>query len=78
MAKTRRDIMSIWKTLRQEKPKNFHNLFILTKSNRIIRGFYCSEDKNFYRRDGWVKPVKYKRWCYEEDLINQVLMEIKK
>ena len=70
--------MSIWKTLKQEKPKNFYNLFILTRSNRIIRGFYCSEDKNFYCRDGWVKPVKYKRWCYDDELVDNILEEIKK
>ncbi len=70
--------MSIWKTLRQEKPKDYHNLFILTRSNKVIRGFYSSENKKFYRRDGWVKPVIYKRWCYEEDLVANVLEEIKK
>ena len=70
--------MSIWKTLRQEKPKDYYNLFILTRSNKVIRGFYSSENKKFYRRDGWVKSVVYKRWCYEEDLVANILEEIKK
>jgi len=70
--------MTIWKTLRQEKPRDYHNLFILTRSNKVIRGFYCSENKKFYCRDGWIKPVNYKRWCYDEELVDNILEEIKK
>ena len=68
--------MNIWKTIREEEPRKFENVLILTRGNRIVQAFWNPEDRNFYRRIGLVKPISYKRWCYEEDLVNQALEEI--
>jgi hypothetical protein len=68
--------MSIWKTLRQEKPEKFTNVIILTRRNRITQGFYNPEDGKFWQRIGWVHPITYKRWCYEHELVQQALEEI--
>jgi hypothetical protein len=69
--------MSIWKTLRQQKPDKFTNVIILTTSGRIIQAFYNPEDGKFWERLGWVHPISnYKRWCYEKELVEQALGEI--
>lgn len=69
--------MSIWKTLRQEKPERFATVIILTRGNRLVRAFYDPDSKKFYPTIGLVTPLTYKRWCYEEELVKQILNEIK-
>lgn len=68
--------MGIWKTLREEHPKNFANVIVLTKGNRLEKAFWSNEKKKFYVRVGLVKPIQYKRWCYEKDLVDTALGEI--
>ena len=68
--------MSIWKTLRQQKPERFATVIILTRGNRITQAFYNSEDGKFWNRVGYVHPISYKRWCYESELVEQALREI--
>ena len=68
--------MSIWKTLRQQKPDKYATVMILTKGNRIIQAFYNPEDGKFWNRMGYVHPISYKRWCYEHELVQQALNEI--
>ena len=68
--------MGIWKTLKERKPEKFSNVLIITRGNRIVQAFYNPEDGKFWRRIGLVKPVAYKRWCYEHELVEQVLQEI--
>ena len=71
--------MSIWKTLRDEKPDDKRGrILVLTTSNKIVHSWYHQENGKFYYRYGLVKRIaNYKRWCYEDDLANQVLKEIK-
>lgn len=66
----------IWKTLREQKPEKFINVIILTKGNKITQGFYNPEDGKFWTRIGWIRPITYKRWCYEHELVEQALQEI--
>ena len=68
--------MSIWKTLRQQKPERFATVMILTKGNKITQAFYKPEDGKFWNRVGYVHPISYKRWCYEYELVQQALNEI--
>ena len=68
---------NIWKTLREEHPKNYEVVFILTKNNKLKEAFWCEEHKKFYPTIGLVKPIIYKRWCAEDDLINEILQNIK-
>ena len=68
--------MGIWKTLKERKPEKFSNVLIITRGNRIVQAFNNPEDGKFWRRIGLVKPVGYKRWCYEHELVEQVLQEI--
>jgi hypothetical protein len=68
--------MGIWKTLRQEKPKRFADVIILTKGKKIRQAFYSPEDGRFWNRIGLVRPITYKRWCYEHELVQQALNEI--
>ena len=49
---------------------------ILTRGNRITKAFYNSEDGKFWNRIGYVRPISYKRWCYESELVEQALREI--
>ena len=70
--------MSIWKTLRQEKPSIFANVIVLTRNNKITKAFYNPDDGKFWNRVGLVKPISYKRWCYEEELVKEILNQIKK
>ena len=65
--------MSIWKTLRQEKPERFADVIILTRGNKITKAFYNPEDGKFWNRIGYVHPIGYKRWCYEYELVQQAL-----
>lgn len=69
--------MSIWKTLRQEKPDKFDRVIVLTKKNEITKAFYNPEDGKFWNEIGLAKPIQYKRWCYEEDLVKEILDKIK-
>ena len=67
--------MSVWKTLREEKPDwRQRNIFVLTPGGRIVPAWYM--DGDFWRRQGLVKRITYKRWCYEKDLVEQALKEI--
>lgn len=69
--------MSIWKTLRDEKPSTRRRIIVLTTSNKIMHSWYNPENGKFYSRYGWVKRItNYKRWCYEDELVKQVLEEI--
>jgi hypothetical protein len=69
--------MSVWKTLRQEKPRRFATVLVLTRSKRILQAFYNPEDKKFWERLGLVHPISnYLRWCYEEELVEEALKEI--
>lgn len=70
--------MSIWKTLRQEKPSRFADVIVLTRNNKITKAFYNPDDGKFWNRVGLVKPISYKRWCYEEELVKEILNQIKK
>lgn len=70
--------MSIWKTLRQEKPSIFADVIVLTRNNKITKAFYNPDDGKFWNRVGLVKPISYKRWCYEEELVKEILNQIKK
>jgi hypothetical protein len=65
--------MSIWKTLRQEKPERFADVIIITRGNKIAKAFYNPEDGKFWNRIGYVHPITYKRWCYEYELVQQAL-----
>ena len=71
--------MSIWKTLRDEKPDwRRGRIIVLTTSNKIVHSWYREDNGKFYNRYGWVKRItNYKRWCYESELVNQALEEIK-
>lgn len=75
--------MSIWKTLREEKPDwRKGHIFVLTPGGRIVSVWYGDERAfggkgKFWSRQGLVKPITYKRWCYEKDLVQQALNEIK-
>lgn len=69
--------MSIWKTLRSEKPKNLETVFVLTRGNKIEKAFWSEENKRFFSAIGLVAPVSYKRWCREEDLIKMALEDLK-
>ena len=67
--------MKVWKTLREEKPDWREGaIFILTRNNKIVPAWY--NDGKFWRRVGLVRPITYKRWCYEKDLAQQALNEI--
>ena len=70
--------MTIWKTLKEEKPNNkFGRILVLTTSGKIAHVWFNEENNKFYSRYGLVKRItNYKRWCYEKDLVNQVLEEI--
>lgn len=69
--------MNIWKTLRDEKPSTRRRIIVLTTSNKIMHSRYNLENGKFYSRYGWVKRItNYKRWCYEDELVKQVLEEI--
>lgn len=65
--------MSIWKTLKQEKPERFESVIVVTKDDKIARCFYNPEDKSFYTLLGLCYKVKHKLWCRETDLVNQAL-----
>lgn len=71
--------MKIWKTLKDEKPnRKLGRILVLTTSNKIVHSWYSEENGKFYNRYGWIKRItNYKRWCYEKDLVNQALEEIK-
>lgn len=50
---------------------------VLTTNNRIVHSSYNPENGNFYSKYGWVKRIiNCRRWCYEEDLAEQVLNDI--
>ena len=67
--------MNIWKTLREEKPDwRCGRILVLTRGNKIESAWWM--DGKFYSNRGLVKPICHKRWCYEEELVNQVLSEI--
>ena len=68
--------MGTWKTLREEHPQNFSNVIVLTKTNKLEKAFWSNEEKKFYVRVGLIRPIQYKRWCYEEDLVETILKEI--
>jgi hypothetical protein len=68
--------MSIWKRLSEKKPEDFASVIVLTRGNCIRLAFYNPEDKKFYNRIGLVKPISYKRWCYDYELVQQALEEI--
>ena len=70
--------MSIWKTLRDEKPDDKRGrILVLTTSNKIVHSWYHQENGKFYHRYGLVKRIaNYKRWCYESELVEQALREI--
>lgn len=70
--------MSIWKTLRDEKPDHKRGrTLVLTTSNKIVHAWYHEQNGKFYNRYGWIKRItNYKRWCYESELVNQALEEI--
>lgn len=75
--------MSIWKTLREEKPDcRKGTLLVLTPSGKIVTAWYLDERASggkgqFWNKYGLVKPIQYKRWCYEHELVKQILEEIK-
>lgn len=66
----------IWKKLKDEHPQNLSNVLILTPGNKIEKAFWSETENKFYRRCGLVKPLTYKFWCYEEDLVNEILESI--
>jgi len=68
--------MNIWKKLKDEHPKNLSSVLILTPRNKLEKAFWIEEEHKFYRRIGLVKPITYKFWCYEEDLVNEILQNI--
>ena len=69
--------MSIWKTLRQQKPERFATALVLTRGGRILQAFYNPEDGKFWERLGLVHPISnYLRWCYEKELVQQAMSEI--
>ena len=70
--------MSIWKTLREEKPNSkFGRILVLTTSGQIAHVWFHEANNKFYSRYGLVKRItNYKRWCYEKDLVKQILKEI--
>jgi hypothetical protein len=74
--------MSIWKTLREEKPDwRKGSVIVLTTGGKIVNAWYVSEraaggNGEFWSKNGVVRPIRYKRWCYEKDLVQQVLDEI--
>ena len=73
--------MSVWKTLREEKPDwRQGRIFVLTPGGRILPAWYDEQvfggKGKFWSRNGLVKPITYKRWCYEKDLVEQALKEI--
>lgn len=70
--------MSIWKTLRDEKPDwRRGRILVLTTGNKIIHSWYREDNGKFYHRYGLVKRIaNYKRWCYEKELVQQALSEI--
>lgn len=70
--------MSVWKTLRQEKPKDYEPVIILTRGNTIRPSFYVTEYKSFYTRKGLVRKIGYKRWCRESELVKEILKEVLK
>jgi hypothetical protein len=68
--------MSIWKTLRDEKPTAYRYILVLTTSNKIVHAWWYELEKRFYRRYGSITPItNYKRWCYEDELAKQALEE---
>lgn len=71
--------MSIWKTLMDDKPDwRRGRIIVLTTSNKIVHSWYHEQNGKFYNRYGLVKRItNYKRWCYESELVNQALAEIK-
>ena len=71
--------MSIWKTLREEKPNSkIDRILVLTTSGKIAHVWFNEENNKFYNRYGLVKRItNYKRWCYEHELVEQALNEIK-
>jgi hypothetical protein len=71
--------MSIWKTLREEKPNSkFDRILVLTTNGKIAHVWFNEENNKFYNRYGLVKRItNYKRWCYEHELVEQALNEIK-
>ncbi len=69
--------MSIWKTLREEKPDDRRGrIIVLTRGNKIESAWWV--DGKFYSNRGLVKPICYKRWCYESDLVKEILENIGK
>jgi hypothetical protein len=69
--------MRIWKTLRDDKPSTRRRIIVLTTTNKIVHAWYNPENGKFYNRYGWIKRMtNYKRWCYEDELVQQALNEI--
>ena len=70
--------MSIWKTLRQEKPDwRVGRILVLTRSKKIKSAWWYEHENRFYSSVGWVRPItNYMRWCYEKELVEQALSEI--
>lgn len=69
--------MSIWKTLREEKPDwRCGRILVLTRGNKIESAWWM--DGKFYSNRGLVKPICHKRWCYEKDLVDEILENIDK
>lgn len=69
--------MSIWKTLRQQKPEKNEHVIVLTRGKKIYKAWWCEERKCFYPACGLVRPItNYMRWCYEQELVEQALNEI--
>ena len=69
--------MSTWKTLRDEKPDwRRGRILVLTRGNKIESAWWI--DGKFYSNRGLVKPIYYKRWCYESDLVKEILGNINK
>ena len=68
----------IWKTLRGEKPEAYKRTIVLTTTKRIIPSWFNSNNGKFYSRCNCVKPISnYKRWCYEDELVEQISQEIR-
>ena len=65
---------NIWKTLRQEKPIECSTLYILTRNGQLHKGYYY--DGDFYTIFGPIRKIRYKRWCYEFELVREIKKEI--
>lgn len=67
--------MSVWKTLKEEKPDwRKGTILVLTRGNKIEKAWW--NDGKFYSKIGLVRPISYKRWCYEYELVEQILKEL--